>query len=427
MSVAVIGLGPVGIVTAAGLARAGHRVRATDRDAARVAALREGRTPVVEPGLAGRVAEAVAAGTLVAAGSAAEAVSRASIVLLCVGTPALPSGDADLGDLAAACDAVGAALRRHAPTIVVVRCTLPPGTTRSLVVPRLAAASGLAPGRGFHAVVQPEFLREGSALADFDVPGKLVVGALDASAADAVVTLYAPDAGCRVVRTTPDGAELAKYADNAWHATKVAFANELGSLARSFGVDGDAMMTEFARDRSLNLSAAYLRPGAPFGGSCLTKDVSALVRSAAGVGVDAPLVGAILASNRAHLARIVDDVAAGAKAVGIVGLAFKPGTADLRESPYVAIAQALASRGVRVRALDERVARDDPSVDAAWFADAPQALVAGVDTIVVAHGAPDVLAAIASCVGAKHAVVDLTGLERARFAHAAYRSAAWRP
>jgi len=426
MNVAVVGLGPVGIVTATGLARAGHRVHATDRDAERVVALRKGRTPVVEPGLAARVAETVASGRLLATDTIADAVSHASVVMVCVGTPALPTGDADLAELQAACDAIGPALRRAAPAVVVVRSTVPPGTTRDLVARRLATASGLEPGRGFHVANKPEFLREGNALADYDAAPKLIVGALDPSAADAVVALFAPGPSCLVVRTTPEGAELAKYADNAWHATKVAFANELGALARALGVDGDALMAQFVRDRTLNISSAYLRPGAPFGGSCLTKDLAAIARRASAAGVDVPLIASLLASNHAHLARLVDDIATGAREVGIVGLAFKARTDDVRMSPYVAIAHALAARGLSIRAWDEHVARDHPACDPAWFARTPQAL-AEADTIVVCHGAPETLAAIASRVVSSHAVVDLTGAERIRFAHARYRSVAFRP
>ena len=428
MNVAVIGLGPVGIVIAAGLAHAGHRVLATDREASRVEALRDGRTPVVEPGLAARVAATVAAGALAAADTIAEAVSRAQVTLVCVGTPALPSGDADLAALAEACDAIGPALRRDAPPLVVVRSTVPPGTTRTLVTPRLAAASGLEAGRGFHVAVQPEFLREGSALADADLPTKIVVGATDRAAHDAVVGLCAPDLACIVIATTPEAAELAKYADNAWHALKVVFANEIGAVARSLGVDGDALMADFVRDRALNVSAAYLRPGAPFGGSCLVKDVGALGRQAAVSGVGVPLLEAILASNREHLARVVADVDDAASAVvGIVGLAFKSGTADLRDSPYLALARTLAARQRTVLVWDERVPRDDPGCDPAWFARSPAALAEAAGTIVVCHGSADALATIASNVTPRHVVVDLSGHERARFAHARYRSAGWRP
>jgi GDP-mannose 6-dehydrogenase len=343
-----------------------------------------------------------------------------------VGTPALPTGDADLGALARACDAIGPALRRDVPPVVVVSSTVPPGTTRDLVVQRLATASGLEPGRGFNVAIKPEFLREGNALADYDAPPKLVVGALDPSAADTVVTLFAPGPSCTVVRTTLEAAELAKYADNAWHATKVAFANELGALARALGVDGDALMAQFVRDRALNVSSAYLRPGAPFGGSCLTKDLAAIARRASEAGVDVPLIGSVLGSNHVHLLRVVDDIAMGAREVGIVGLAFKAGTDDVRASPYVAIAHALAARGLRIHAWDERVARDHPACDPAWFARSPQAL-ADADTVVVCHGLPETLAAIASRVGSSHAVVDLSGAERMRFAHARYRSVAFRP
>jgi GDP-mannose 6-dehydrogenase len=186
-------------------------------------------------------------------------------------------------------------------------------------------------------------------------------------------------------------------------------------------------MADFVRDRALNVSAAYLRPGAPFGGSCLSKDVAALGRQAAAHDFRAPLLDAILPSNHEHLARVIADVEATAsRSVGIVGLAFKAGTADLRASPYLALARALAARGRAVHVWDERVPRDDPGCDPAWFARSPAALADAAGTIVVCHGSADALASIASRVTSRHVVVDLTGLERARFAHAAYRSAGWR-
>jgi GDP-mannose 6-dehydrogenase len=429
MNVAVIGLGPVGIVTAAGLAHAGHRVLATDSDATRVAMIRAGRATVVEPGLDERIAAVVAAGSLVAIDGTEEAVARSEMTLVCVGTPPTVGGSPAFDALDAACDEVGRALRRAAPGhVVVIRSTVPPGTTRGRVVPRLAAASGLVPGRDVHVAMQPEFLREGDALADFDAPPKLVVGTFDTRTADAVIALGAPGMGCVVVRTDPEGAELAKYADNAWHALKVAFANEIGALARASGTDGEALMQAFVRDRGLNVSAAYLRPGAPFGGSCLGKDVAALGSHAAALSVRVPLVDAILRANHEHAIRILDDILAGhPRSVGLVGLAFKRGTADLRDSPYLAIARALAARGIAVSVWDPCVPPDDAACDPSWFAESPEALADTAGMIVVCHGEPDALSRIADRLGARHTVLDLGGAERERFAHVRYRSVAWQP
>lgn len=429
MNVAIVGLGPVGIVTAAGLALAGHRVVVTDRDADRVATIRAGRSPIVEPGLAERLAHVVASGALATAGAIGDAVARSAMTLVCVGTPERAGGALDLGALDDACEEIGRALRT-APRghVVVIRSTVPPGTTRSRVLPRLESASGLVAGRDFHLAVQPEFLREGNALADFDAPPRLVVGALDAHGADAVVALAAPADGCAIVRTDPEGAELAKLADNAWHALKVAFANEIGALARAAGTDGEALMAAFVRDRTLNLSPSYLAPGAPFGGSCLGKDVAALGRHAAELGVGMPLVGAILGANGAHAGRVLADIlATPPRCAGIVGLAFKRGTADLRSSPYLAIARALAARDVDVRVWDPLVARDDPDCDPAWFAASPEALADAADTIVVCHADEGALAAIAARLSSRHHVIDLKGGERGRFARARYRSVAWQP
>jgi len=427
MNVAVVGLGTAGAVIAASLARAGHRVLACDRDDRRADAVRAGRGPVVEPGLDERIASAVAARSLEAVRDASDAVAASSFTLVCVGTPALAAGGIDLEPLDDACDAIGRGLRRAAPGHrVVIRSTVPPGTARHRVVPRLEAASGLAHRRGFQVVVQPEFLREGTALRDFDAPSRLVVGAFDDRAAEAVVALAAPGPGCDVLRTDPEGAELAKLADNAWHALKVAFANEIGALARACGTDGSALMASLSRDRVLNLSPAYLRPGAPFGGGCLPKDVAALAHAADLAGVELALVAALRGANDAHARRVLADVvAAKPRRAGLLGLAFKPGTADLRDSPYLALARSLATRGIGVRAWDRLVPRDDPRCDATWFVPSPEALADEADVIVICHADEGALAAMEPRLTARHRVIDLDGGARGRVAAAHYLGMAW--
>ncbi|MFO1056159.1 MAG: nucleotide sugar dehydrogenase [Dongiaceae bacterium] len=356
--IAVVGLGPVGSVSAACLAAAGHAVVGIDRDAGRAGALAAGRAPVHEPGLDELVAAGIAAGRLTAGDDLAAAVAASDLSLICVATPAAADGTPDHAALAEACRAVGRALRRDGPRhTVVVRSTVPPGTTRSLVVPLLEQESGRRLGAGLGVAVHPEFLREGSALADFRAAERRVVGCRDAASGDAVAALYAGDDPPPAI-TTIEIAEAVKYADNAWHALKVAFANEVAGWCAAEGVDGLAVMALLRQDRRLNLSAAYLEPGLPFGGACLGKDLRTLGRLAERRGLELPVLAGILPSNRRHLERLTAAIAgAGHGAVAILGLAVKTGTDDLRDSPALALAAALQAQGCRVRLYDRLLRR----------------------------------------------------------------------
>lgn len=357
MRVAVIGLGPVGSVSAACFAERGHQVIGLDRDPARTAALAAGRAPVHEPGLAELVAAETAAGRLAASDDLAAAVAASELSLICVGTPAGADGAPDHAALAEACRAVGSALPPRGPRhTVVIRSTVPPGTTRSEVIPLIEQASGRRAGAGLGVAVHPEFMREGQALADFRDTERRIIGALDAASGAAAAALYAADDGAPEL-TSLEVAEATKYADNAWHALKVAFANEIAGWCGATGIDGTAVMALLRRDRRLNLSEAYLRPGLPFGGACLAKDLRTLGRCAAARGVSLPLLASILPSNRQHLERVAASIAgAGHRAVALLGLAVKPGTDDLRDSPALALAARLHALGCRLR-LHDRMLR----------------------------------------------------------------------
>ncbi|MCA1649541.1 MAG: nucleotide sugar dehydrogenase, partial [Acidobacteria bacterium] len=337
-SICVCGLGYVGAVTAAAFARLGHTVTGVDVDSYKVDAINAGQSPFVEKGLPELTAEVVRAGRLRATTDIDTAVMDADVALVCVGTPSRPDGSLNIDFVRTLCGQIGDVLRA-APRyrVVGVRSTILPGVTLGTVVPVLEAASGLKAGPDFGVAFNPEFLREGSAIEDFFEPTRTVIGELDKRSGDCVAALYEGVPG-PVVRMTCAAAELVKYADNAWHAVKVSFANEIGSLAKALDVDGAAIMETFTMDTKLNISPKYLRPGLTFGGSCLPKDVRAINHMASTAGVRAPLLGAVLASNEAHLERILQVIlGTGAGRVGFLGVTFKPGTDDLRESPALSL------------------------------------------------------------------------------------------
>jgi GDP-mannose 6-dehydrogenase len=322
----------------------------------KVASVNDGQAPVLEPGLPEAIAEAVQAGRLRATTDAAEAVRATDVSLVCVGTPSGAQGSIDLGAIERVCEDIGAALpsceQRHT---VVIRSTVLPGTTDETVIPALERASGLKAGRDFGVAMNPEYLREGSGVADFDSPEKTVVGQLDEASGDPLVDMYGKFADT-IFRVPIRVAEAAKYVDNAFHALKVGFANEVGALSLEFGIDSHQLMEIFKSDRKLNISEAYLTPGFCFGGSCLPKDLRALVHRAKGSHVDVPILESVLRSNEAHFRRTYDLLTAnGRRRVGLFGLAFKPGTDELRESPFVELAERLIGKGYDLRIYDPSI------------------------------------------------------------------------
>jgi GDP-mannose 6-dehydrogenase len=357
-SVSVFGLGYVGCVSAACFASEGHRVIGVDVSGAKVEQINAGRSTIVEEGIAPLVAEAVAAGRLTATTDVREAVLGSNISLVCVGTPSRPNGSIDLAYVTRVAQQIGAALRdKGSWHTVVIRSTVMPGTIDSHVIPAVEAASGLTHGKGFAVCSNPEFLREGTSIKDFRDPPFTLIGALDPAHAAPVAALYANLAApCHVV--TVRVAEMVKYACNCFHGLKVGFANELGNLCKVMGVDSHEVMRLFCEDRKLNISTAYLRPGFAFGGSCLPKDLRALVHRGRLEDVPLPILEAVLDSNRRQIERAFQMVmAGGSKRVGILGLAFKAGTADLRESPMVSLVEMLLGKGCQVTIHDRDVAR----------------------------------------------------------------------
>jgi GDP-mannose 6-dehydrogenase len=356
MKVAVIGLGYVGTVTAACLAANGHDVWGVDVDAAKVDEIRAGRSPVAEPGLDALVVQAVDGGTLNATTSCLDALDGTDVSLVCVGTPSTARGGTDLSYIRRAVDDIVAAIRvarrpasqHHS---VVIRSTVPPGTVEEVVIPALTgglADTDIAVG----AAMCPEFLREGSGIADFYASPFVVVGTTDHCVAQTVTQLLSfLDEPVRVVEVRV--AEALKYACNAFHATKVSFANEVSLLFRLLGIDSREVMSLFCEDRVLNVSPAYLGPGFAFGGSCLPKDLRSLLHLARMNGADLPLLAGTLATNELVINQAVERViGCDARTVALLGLSFKMNTDDLRESPNVELAERLIGKGFDVRIYD---------------------------------------------------------------------------
>jgi GDP-mannose 6-dehydrogenase len=355
MNVSVFGLGYVGCVTAGCLAARGHRVVGVDVSAEKVAMVNAGTTPIIEPGLGELLTQVVGAGTLTATTSAVDAIAATDLALICVGTPDSRSGRPNLEALSRVASDIGAALSgRERHFVVVVRSTVLPGTTESVVEHAVHAAVGASTGRITFAS-NPEFMREGCSLYDFDHPPFILVGSDDERTAAAVESLYG-DASAPSVHTTVRTAEMVKYVCNAFHALKVCFSNEVGDLCQALGADAQEVMRIFRLDRKLNVSDAYLKPGFAFGGSCLPKDVRALIAAARANDVGVPLLSAVMPANDEQIVRGLDAVLDTHKRrIGIVGLAFKPGTDDLRESPMVALVERLIGKGRDVRIFDPRV------------------------------------------------------------------------
>jgi GDP-mannose 6-dehydrogenase len=355
LRVAVIGLGYVGAVTSACLAELGRSVVGVDQDPTKADAIAAGRSPIAEPGLDDLLSAGVAAGSI-EVGTVAEAVPASDVIMISVGTPSARSGALDLGAVLRVASEIGEALPRDGRfRTVVVRSTVLPSTTEELVQPAIEDASGLQAGADFGLAMNPEFLREGSSIRDFYEAARTIIGANDERSAQQVEDVYQGLAAPNL-RVSIRTAEMVKYTDNAFHATKIAFANEIATFARAFGVDGREAMRLMVSDDRLNISPAYLRPGYSFGGSCLPKDLRALNDRARKSDLELPLLDAALASNAAHFergVRLVEE--AGGRRVALLGLSFKSGTDDLRESPAVSLAERLLGRGYSVAIYDPDV------------------------------------------------------------------------
>lgn len=356
MKIAVFGMGYVGIVSAACLARDGHEVIGVDPQPTKVELVNGGKPPIIEKNVGELVAEAVEGGRLRATTSPAEAVAFADLSLVCVGTPSRKNGSLETGAVQKVCEEIGAAIAaKGTPHTVVIRSTILPGTMRAIVIPTLEKAVGERAGELLRVANNPEFLRESTAVYDYDNPPKTVVGSEDPSVAQSVLALYADLPGPKIAARL-EVAEMVKYADNAWHAVKVAFANEIGNIAKAVGVDSWEVMDIFCQDTKLNISPYYMKPGFAFGGSCLPKDVRALTFKGRDLDLDLPLLNALIPTNVSQVDRAVEMIGEySVRNVAFLGISFKAGTDDLRESPQVTLVERLIGKGFNLRIYDKNV------------------------------------------------------------------------
>jgi GDP-mannose 6-dehydrogenase len=356
LSISVFGMGYVGSVSAACFAHVGHKVIGVDVSPLKVEMMASGRTPIIEARMSELVEEGHRSGLLLATTKAEEAVRNSDISFVCVGTPSMRSGKLDLAYVERVVQEIGVALQQKKSFhVVALRSTVLPGTTESLVIPTLQKASGRRAGTDFAVCYNPEFMREGSAVADFLQPPYTVLGAQDPQHLTALRELY-KTVSAPVFETKIPVAEMVKYVCNAFHAVKIGFANEVGTLCKSLGVDTEAVTKIYTSDTKLNISPAYLSPGFAFGGSCLPKDLRAISHRAKELDVTLPLLESILPSNVLHIDRAVEAVLrTNKRKIAFLGLSFKPGTDDLRESPQVQMIKRLLGEGCQVRVWDRDV------------------------------------------------------------------------
>jgi GDP-mannose 6-dehydrogenase len=436
--ISIFGLGYVGAVSLACLARDGHEMTGVDIDPGKLELLRAGRAPIVETGIQELMRAVMRGGAVTVSDSVREAILATDLSFVCVGTPARSNGNQDLSAITRIAEQIGAVLpEKETRHVIVIRSTVRPGTVEEVILPRLEASSGLKAGRDFSLCFQPEFLREGTSINDYDHPPFTVVGAEDEYAVELLRSVFG-HLPCEFVSTSIRSAEMLKYACNAFHALKVTFANEIGRLSQAVGVDPLEVMKLVCMDRQLNISSAYLRPGFAFGGSCLPKDLKALLYLAKNNDVELPMLANVLPSNAAHIEHAIEQVlASGKRSVGMLGLSFKSGTDDLRESPLVIMAERFIGKGLQLRIFDPEVniarligsnrryiEESIPHI-ATLMTDDLEQLLRQADVLVVAMKTPAVLAALEEHTRPDQLLLDVTGLPRRETQHASYRGVCW--
>lgn len=353
MRISIFGMGYVGVVSGACLLRDGHEIVGVDPVTAKVADLAQGRSPIQEPGVAELLEEGHKNGRLRATTETHKILTNCQMAWICVGTPSEPDGGINLSAVENITKQIARELRNSkARPLIVFRSTCVPGTTADLVIPLLERESGLTVGKDIHLVYHPEFLREGSAIEDFDKPPKIVIGEAHPGAGDLLLKVY-EKYDAPLFRMGLNEAEMVKYSDNLLHALKITFANEVAAIARSAGVDARRVADFYCADTKSNISPRYLRPGFAFGGSCLPKDLRAILRYASLKSLQLPMLESLLQSNETQISELVRRVLENRPGtVGMVGLAFKPNTDDMRESPFVKVAKALLGEGIQLKIYD---------------------------------------------------------------------------
>jgi GDP-mannose 6-dehydrogenase len=438
MRISIFGLGYVGAVSLACLARDGHEITGVDIDRHKLDLLGSGRSPIVEEGIQELTKQVVASGRVHVTDDVAAAIARTDVSFVCVGTPSSPNGSQDLTAVKRLAEQLGVALKaksdRHT---IVIRSTVRPGTVEETIQPLIESQSGKKAGKDFSLCFQPEFLREATSIRDYDNPPFTVVGVQDEEAAKTLKALFG-HLPCGFHVTTIRTAEMMKYACNAFHAVKVVFANEMARISQATGVDSHEVMRLVCEDKQLNISPAYLRPGFAFGGSCLPKDLKALLYMAKQTDANLPLLNATLASNRVHIDHAADRVlAAGTREVGMIGLSFKSGTDDLRESPLVTLAERFIGKGLNLRIYDPEVnlsrliganrlyiERTIPHI-AQLMTDDVTRIVRASDVVVVGLSRPEVITALKNESRPDQLILDLVNLKDRSGIKGQYQGVAW--
>jgi len=425
MKISIFGLGYVGAVSLACLTRDGHEVIGVDIDATKLDLIMAGKTPVVEEGMVELMAAAAASGRVAVTTDAQRAVLDSEISLVCVGTPSAANGSQDQGAILRLAEEMGRAIAgKSTPHIVVLRSTLVPGTVEDVLRPIIEQHSGKKDGDGFFLCFQPEFLREGSSIRDYDKPPFTVVGANHAYPVERLRELFGK-LPCRFIETSVRSAEMMKYCCNNFHALKITFANETARLCEALGVEPFEVMDLICQDHQLNISPAYLKPGFAFGGSCLPKDLRATTYLAKMHDVEIPMLAGIMQSNRNHLDLALRKLLAlGKRKIGFVGLSFKTGTDDLRESPLVTLAEQLIGKGMQLTIYDPEVhlasllganrsfiERHLPHIGEMMRPDL-EGVIAESEVLVVGLSTPEVAAALASLCRPEQVLLDLVQLPR---------------
>lgn len=436
--ISVFGIGYVGVVSAACLARDGHDVIAVDVDPGKIDAINSGVSPIVENGLDDLIAEVVKAGRLWATDDVQRAIDESDVSFVAVGTPSAPDGSVGLKYVEIVCRNIGAALaKKDGYHSVVIRSTIVPGSCEETCIPVLEEASGKIAGKAFGVGYYPEFLRESTAIEDYYDPGLIVFGALDEGTSK-ILTEINEDLPCDIHVVDLRTAEMVKYTSNTWRAVKITFANEIGNIAKASGLDGQTVMEILCSDTKVNISSYFMRPGFAFGGSCLPKDVRALRHLASEQGTPAHLLNAVLEANEAQIRRAEEMVErTGAKKVGFVGISFKPGTDDLRESPLAELAARLIRNGVQVDIYDpyvhEAYANDNstagrgndviPDLKDRMTPDL-DALIHGSNAILVGNFYRDTVEALEEA-ALTRPVLDLTRMKREKVSDGSYEGICW--
>jgi GDP-mannose 6-dehydrogenase len=438
MKISIFGMGYIGCVTGACLAESGHEVWGVDVNPEKVDMINSGVSPIVEEGIQSMIQNGLRTGRLRATLDAVEAVHATDLSVVCVGTPSNGNGSLDLSAVVAASREIGAAIKtKPSYHCVVFRSTVLPGSVRHQLIPVLEESSGCSAHRDFDVCMNPEFLREGSSVKDYYHPPFIVIGEETQRGGDLVAQMY-EGITAPLERTTYEVAELLKYACNTFHALKVAYANEIGALCKSLGVDSHRVMELFALDKKLNISPAYLKPGFAFGGPCLPKDLRALLYKAKEVDMSLPVLSSLLPSNRLHMERVIERIlVTKEKRIGVLGLSFKPGTDDLRESPIVSLIETLIGKGCQIKIYDPDVLlskifganrryieKEIPHISVLMSSDLDE-LLSESEVIVVCKAIPGIQAAIEPHLGQKF-IFDLVRLPLDRASERAqYEGICW--